>query len=781
MAPTSDASLTLPPRYRDLGQLGRGGNGEVRRVHDTVLQRDLAMKLLHARLQWSPERMERLRAEAVVTAQLQHPSIVPVHDLGTTDDGRVWFTMKEIRGTTLSEAIREVHEGGKRAEGRWTLRSLLSSFEQVCLAVAYAHDRGVVHRDLKPSNIMLGEFGEVLVVDWGLAVSLEVEGGRQRRSIEGTPVYMAPEQASATQGAEAPPVDAYALGAVLYELLSGHPPYLAGGMAAIRAVLAGPPPSLRGRAQVPTELTEACECAMAREAAARCTAMELASLLREWRDGERRKEEALAAVAEADAMRPQIEAQRAEADALRGRAEALLAEVRPSDPTSRKEPAWELRDRAQERELQATLAETVWLQTLRSALHRMPELREAHARLADHYRARLEAAEASRDPRGAAAAEWMLRQHDVGEHAAFLEGTGRLSLDTDPPGARVRVQRFVEQRNRLVPVAEGELGLTPLHEVPLAPGSYLLVLEHPERQPVSYPVLVERQAHWQGEVPIWLPERGELGEDECYVPAGGFVAGGDPDAGDSLPRQRVWVDGFVMQRFPVTVRQYLDFLNDLVDKGRIEEAEAAQPLAAHSSGTIEGAVAVFHQDASGRFRLRQDEGDLAWEPDQPVTRVHWHGAEAYARWKGERDELPWRLPNELEREKASRGVDGRFYPWGDAFDEAFARVAASRSGAPSLAAAWDFPLDESIYGVRGLAGNSRDWCRNPWRREGPVDRQTRRLVHQEVDEGGDFLAVRGGSFTGRPTSSRSAARYGMPADRRLVNVGLRLARSYRSR
>ena len=208
-------------RYAERAVLGVGGMGEVRLVRDDRIGREVAMKVMRSEA-LDPERFLR---EARVQGQLEHPSIVPVYDLGQSGDGGLFFTMKRVRGVTLEEAARTA-----------TRRKLLSSFVSVCLAVDFAHSRGVVHRDLKPQNVMLGDFGEVYVLDWGIAKLLNddapvasgdrVEDGAGPRSataygaVLGTLGYMAPEQ---LRGEKVDVLaDVYALGAILFELLTGE-------------------------------------------------------------------------------------------------------------------------------------------------------------------------------------------------------------------------------------------------------------------------------------------------------------------------------------------------------------------------------------------------------------------------------------------------------------------------------------------------------------------------------------------------------------------------------
>ncbi len=199
-------------RYQLGRPLGRGGMGEVLAARDLALDRELALKVL---LRSSPAARAAFIAEAKLTARLDHPGVPPVHDVGETPDGRPYFAMKRVEGRSLREVLTQ---GGLRG-----LRPRLDLFRRVCETVAFAHDRGVLHLDLKPDNLMIGAFGEVLVMDWGLAREV-TEGSATLKHVAGTPRYMAPEQA--TRGARLDVrTDVYSLGAILYELLADQPAF----------------------------------------------------------------------------------------------------------------------------------------------------------------------------------------------------------------------------------------------------------------------------------------------------------------------------------------------------------------------------------------------------------------------------------------------------------------------------------------------------------------------------------------------------------------------------
>lgn len=198
----------VPARYELIEVIGEGGMGIVWRAHDRVLGRDVAVKVIAAHLD-DAALFTRLSREARILAALEHPGIVPVFDMGTSDDGTPWYAMRLVRGVRLDIAARDGRER----------RDLLRIVEQLCDTVAYAHAHGVVHRDLTPRNVMLGPFGETLVLDWGVARDATPDFATG--TVVGTPGFMSPEQAAGGHGDARS--DVYGLGAILRDLVSVHP------------------------------------------------------------------------------------------------------------------------------------------------------------------------------------------------------------------------------------------------------------------------------------------------------------------------------------------------------------------------------------------------------------------------------------------------------------------------------------------------------------------------------------------------------------------------------
>jgi serine/threonine protein kinase/WD40 repeat protein len=303
-----------PGRYSHISEYARGGMGRVLLVHDAHLGRDIALKELlipHDRESPSPAispmresgaALERFLQEARITGQLEHPSIVPVYELGRRDNGTLYYTMRLVRGDTMSVALANCQDLQCRL-------GLLKHLIDLCQALAYAHSRGVIHRDIKPSNVMIGEFGETVLLDWGLAKARGHEDLYEARlqdtmralispgerpldtregAVIGTPHYMPPEQAEGLIEALDERSDIYAAGAVLYEMLAGKPPYAGTTTAEIIShVRAGTLEALSSvDPELPPELMSICQKCMARDPQQRYASMkEVASELIRFQTG----------------------------------------------------------------------------------------------------------------------------------------------------------------------------------------------------------------------------------------------------------------------------------------------------------------------------------------------------------------------------------------------------------------------------------------------------------------------------------------------------------------
>jgi serine/threonine-protein kinase len=335
-----DDLRALPPeqRYAERTVLGRGGMGEVFSCTDVQIGREVALKLVRPEPFGSAELEARFLREARVQGQLEHPSIVPVYELGRDEQGRPFFTMKRVRGETLEQVLGALRRGDPRAERAYTRQKLLGVFMQVCLGLEYAHARGVVHRDIKPSNIMLGDFGEVHILDWGVAklsespssdpqlpgdhvpgepmpvmpaLTLDTVIKTAEGSVMGTPQYMAPEQILPRGRPVDPRIDVYALGAILFEILSLQPLHGEGlASTVMERVVRGVERRLSVRAPelaVPEDLENICSKACAlkpqdRHESARALHDEIETFLTGDRDNQKRKERAVAHIEIARAL-----------------------------------------------------------------------------------------------------------------------------------------------------------------------------------------------------------------------------------------------------------------------------------------------------------------------------------------------------------------------------------------------------------------------------------------------------------------------------------------------
>ncbi|MEL6179281.1 MAG: SUMF1/EgtB/PvdO family nonheme iron enzyme, partial [Myxococcota bacterium] len=516
---------------------------------------------------------------------------------------------------------------------------------------------------------------------------------------------------------------------------------------------------------------------------------ELAEVIATWLEGTQRRAQARRSIHASLEKQAHADGLRAKAEQLQTEAHTVLSQIGSWEQAHHKHAGWAAEDQAQSLEKEAVLAESESEQWLFNALSQAPNFTEVHNAIAQRYIEVHKRATTARDQVTAARAELYVRTHtealptqdsNRARYQRYLSGHGHLSLTTEPSEVNVALARFTAHHRRLVLDQPRVLGPTPLQATELEQGSYLLTLEAPGYDTVRYPVLIERQKHWNTTPPqatapqsIQLPPKGVLDpETDCFIPAGWFQLGEQGAAYDTLPHGWQWLDSFVIKRHPVTNREYIAFLDDLVAQGLEEEALRAVPRERIGPMGAQGAM-LYTRDSEGRFAVHIDSDGDMWLDDWPVVYIDWHSAHRYTEWLAEHTGRPWRLPTEREWEKAARGVDGRLYPLGNFLDPSWACTRYSHKGYRTLKQIDAFPTDVSPYGVRGMTGNVMDWC---------ADRYDdhRRLIHKT--DGTQTVELvrtyRGGSWISSEGSSIAPRRFYSAANVRLSYVGVRPCMSW---
>ena len=716
--PAASSGRPLPAavgRYEVVGELGVGGMSRVLDCWDPQLGRRVAIKLLELPGPLDPEDFGK---EARLTAQLEHPNVIPVHDSGVTPEGTPYFVMKRVAGVAMARVLDRLLAKDESTIARWSRHALLTAFVQVCNAVAFGHDRGVLHLDVKPDNVMLGRFGEVLVLDWGVAratprslhTSLHAAG---EDLLLGTPGYIAPEILEGDD--PGPPAAVFGLGAILYEILTLQAPFATRGPVAARmlATLEAPrdPRERLFGGRVEDEIAEICLGALAHAAADRPTAEELGAAVGGFLEGKRRQAEAATWLAEAEAAAEVFGGLVEQRRQLRAREGELATTARPWTPLDSKSELLDVRERLEALHTEEARAFGEVVSGCERALSHAPTSRPARQLLAHVHALRLEAAEEEGDSLAAPYLLERVRANDVaGEYTEWLQGDGSITLLSDPAGAEVSCRR-VEQQGLVWKLGRPRvLGRTPIVDLPMAMGSYVLTLTAQGRLASTYPVQIHRRSSWNGGTsPVRLLTPDALPEGFRFVPAGSFVSGSDALGGSALPEALRFVDDFAIAELPVTTEQYAGFLSEL-HRADPDQAWARSPRQA--VGMSGGGGQYWERPApGGRYRVpeRDRDGDR-WDPRWGVVGISCDDAEAYCRWLSRADGRTHRLPTELEWEKAARGVDGRPYPWGERFDAQLCWVRGHAKGRLLPSPVGSCPSDVSVYGVRDLAGGTHDWC-----------------------------------------------------------------------
>lgn len=749
-------------------EIARGGMGRVVNALDKNLERPVAVKLLLQDQQQSSAWQSRFIQEAQVTGQLQHPSIIPVYDLGMTSQGQLYFSMKKVEGITLSDVFKGLRAEDPSTMARFTRSKLIQTFQMVCMAVAYAHSRSVIHRDIKPSNIMVGEFGEVFLMDWGLAKILEKapEDGQTRvRSLReeqgrmttrqgeaiGTPGYMAPELALGQLHLVGEQSDVYALGAILYEILTLRRPYAGKDVRTIlQRMLRTPviPASQRtpGR-DIPEQLEQISGRCLEQD-----TSLRYRSVMDLYRELQGFVENHLGA---------------------KSRNNSLVLQLGPTF-----DEYWDARQQLDELNLRM-LSDgeriTPWsrLETKREVWQQQRELERLERKVDQLYSAVIQACEmklkSSEDTRslvnqiGAAikteltsptsstralASERLIR--DFKRWPNLELGAARLVIRANRPGVSVELSPC-EEVDGLVKVkgwqAQGE---SPVVVNKIVPGSYLIRLQD---QRLSYiaPIKIPRIGDVTVDVP--LSQLNSLPHGFIGILSCSSMLGGDDQAFWSLSRQLHAVESFGMSRYPVTFGEYLEFLNALA----VDDLEQALRRCPRTESSR-----LITNDGGGFTLPQHSPFKQPWDAQWPVFGISWHDAGTFCEWRSNRDNLPIRLPTSIEWETAGRGSDERIFPWGNIWEPTFCNNALENPGAPILKPIGSHPSDMSPFGVIDMAGGVAEWTQN---------------LEENDDVASSIAVCRGGSWSRTDRDARLASRHPMFPDAVSRRIGFRLAMS----
>jgi len=653
----------------------------------------VAVKVLTGEGEGSAQDLERFEREARAASRLRHPNIVAVHRVGK-EAGKPYIVMDYVMGRTL--AIRT-------EAGPLPTRSAMAIIASLASAVQHAHEQGIVHRDLKPENVLFDESGSPRIMDFGLARDVSApadsEDGTEGK-IVGTPAYMPPEQAQPMTSKVDEQSDVYALGAILYEMLTGHPPFAAVTTALLvkKVREAEPPKPSALNPDVHPDAETICLRAMERTKTRRyATAQQLGRDAEAFLGGKRieavppgvtekaprwvwrhRVGAATVAVgalvvaafawavwgARAELHESQEGARKGRLSQLVSSADDSARKWRARLAAARARPGTHASDDAVDRaERDFAGALSCYLMALEAA----PEGEKAfvRAKLAGLLDDGLRDAEAAGERGKAATVRELARAYCPARLDDILSATGTLRVDTVPRGATVRLARWAEQDGRLTaPALWRDLGTAPVLPLELEAGRLVLAVEAPGHVSSRAPVTLGRGENLR--VDIRLPRSSTTPAGLVFVSvlkSRGCAGGGGGG-------------GFLIGRTEVTMAQYLRFVQSLpTAKARL--MAPAPPAGAAGPG--------------------------------PVTGVTAAQAEAYCRWLSKRTGRRFRLPTRGEWMHAAGRSDGRPYPWGWYFDERWLAGGSAADVRRGPADAGSHPEDESPYGVLDMGGNVAEW------------------------------------------------------------------------
>lgn len=769
--------------YEDLHTIGIGGFGAVYAAKEPGLERNLALKLLRPRYREKRDRVKEFIREARITAHIAHPNVVPVHKIGVFDDAGVYFSMKRIAGETLRAVLRKLRENRPGYRKKYPLPRLLDIFIGACQGVSYAHQNGILHCDLKPENLMAGDFGEVLVMDWGMARCLPGVAPEKIfpfpdegpcKPIGGTLVYMAPEHLSLNTREPSIRSDIYALGCVLYSILTWKSSPFEGAetLEEIQKKVVQekiiPPRRCAPESQpVPRELESICLKAMARTPEKRYESVHaLMEDLRKYRDGLPVDAYASSPVYRFSkfffrrplipitiflsllvwcgfsiytAFNDNIYAESLRINAINsfrnGSQRLLQAKKRVNQLKRGTMDLVQMQSLENAIAADAAEAEASFKATL-DFLERIPathkSLRRVNSIAERIFRALAEFYNLSgNDEKLHSAAKnlnsrWKeifndARKNDPELNRIFrhaLSGIGTVLLyHNHSPNVKWHIEDSKGQPvKKLDSIPGKDSDGIDRFKLQLPIGLYSVVLTPPGSAAQRIPMRASLAT--VNTVNISLPD--VIPPGMVFIPGGEFIH--TPEVSNHF-RRRSFEEDFLIKRTEVTVEEYLEFWKSLEDP-RLKKRFCSYYFASKDS-----MLGYPAWDANGKL-LRP-----GLSLKHPVTGISGHAAEAFCRYKSKILGSPVTLPSRAQWSKAAGGIDGTVYPWGNVYKPGYAVI-----NAPSVEPVDTVRKDKSIYGVQDLSGNVREFVKV-----------------SEKDSGlkGNY-AIAGGSFFSHPELARNS-------------------------
>ena len=761
---------------KNMSPIGMGGIGAVFSAHDPVLRREIAIKILRPAYRNQLEYVTSFIREARITAQIDHPNVIPVHKLGVFDDAGAYFTMKRVKGITLAQILRKLRENDEEYRKIYTRQRLLEIFVSICNGMAFAHSKGIIHRDLKPANIMVGDYGEVFIADWGLAlyrseddtshaagkISLghlpeEARGDDAPPRVSGTPAFMAPEQIMNKVEELDSQIDVYALGTILYSILTWEPSPFEGAstvtelMQDVASHKFLRPRRRAPRRKIPYELEAITLKAMHADKIQRYESVialltdvrnylakypvsaysplphyRLYKLIRRrplvpvtllaalltlgiWNLTLKLQNhiEAKSVIVLANELLEECEKSRNMAISSRNKLNDSFArsgntEIHGSDLSLKS------------RYIRSNNEFTVACNNIWELLSRLLSLNVDHqvvikqfARLLNNQ-VQFANAVNNQPMLNQAFERFNSLPENIKEQVLknspqllrllnmYKQNSGELKINVPHHNIKIIAVRENAAANSQQPSASGQENM--FIKIAPAPASNSL-------KAGRYMLFAHLPDNREIRFPVNI-QRDQLEvldfdppevvpENMVFIPEGNFIFG-----------ERAFDDQFAMTRLPafligkyeVSIGEYMNFWNSLTDPAKKEQFRARI-----EDNTRNGRKLLDLWDDNGKIRE-------PYKENMPVIGVTPEAAEAYMQYMSKKSGMRYRLPTALEWEKAARGVDGREYVWGNNYNANYACVSSDAAGGREKqpVSCGSYPQDCSVYGVFDMTGNARE-------------------------------------------------------------------------